>query len=60
MVTDVAGDDVRCAVAEGGTVSNNKGISLPGMNVSVPTLSDKEDERPVLLGLHRRMHPPEP
>ena len=27
---------------EGGKISNNKGISLPGMNVSVPALSDKD------------------
>jgi pyruvate kinase len=42
VVTDVDGDDVRCSVTEGGPVSNNKGISLPGMNVSVPALSDKD------------------
>jgi len=31
-----------CAVTEGGPVSNNKGISLPGMNVSVPAMSEKD------------------
>ena len=36
VVTEVEGNDVICAVTEGGPVSNNKGISLPGMNVSVP------------------------
>jgi pyruvate kinase len=41
-VVDVAGSDVVCQVVEGGTVSNNKGISLPGMNVSIPALSDKD------------------
>lgn len=41
-VTDVAGPDVHCQVTEGGPVSNNKGISLPGMDVSVPALSDKD------------------
>ena len=29
-------------VTEGGPVSNNKGLSLPGMNVSVPAMSDKD------------------
>ena len=29
-------------VIEGGVVSDNKGISLPGMNVSVPALSEKD------------------
>jgi pyruvate kinase len=34
--------DVVCRVTEGGPVSDNKGLSLPGMNVSVPALSDKD------------------
>ena len=42
VVTQVAGNDVTCAVTEGGPVSNNKGISLPGMNVSVPAMSEKD------------------
>jgi pyruvate kinase len=33
---------VVCTVTEGGAVSNNKGISLPGMNVSVPAMSEKD------------------
>jgi pyruvate kinase len=42
VVTEVEGNDVRCSVTEGGPVSNNKGISLPGMNVSVPAMSEKD------------------
>ena len=42
VVTEVDGDHVRCSVTEGGPVSNNKGISLPGMNVSVPAMSEKD------------------
>ena len=42
VVTQVEGNDVHCAVTEGGPVSNNKGISLPGMNVSVPAMSEKD------------------
>jgi pyruvate kinase len=34
--------DVVCEVLKGGSVSNNKGVSLPGMQVSVPALSDKD------------------
>ncbi|MBM4471466.1 pyruvate kinase [Rhodococcus hoagii] len=44
VVEAVDGDDVVCRVAEGGPVSNNKGVSLPGMNVSVPALSEKDIE----------------
>ena len=42
-VVDVEGNDVICTVTEGGPVSNNKGVSLPGMNVSVPAMSDKDE-----------------
>jgi pyruvate kinase len=41
-VTDVHGQDVVCRVTVGGQVSNNKGLSLPGMDVSVPALSEKD------------------
>lgn len=41
-VIEVRDKDVRCLVTEGGEVSNNKGVSLPGMNVSVPALSEKD------------------
>ncbi|MFD2474047.1 pyruvate kinase [Amycolatopsis silviterrae] len=44
VVKDVEGPDVVCEVTEGGPVSNNKGVSLPGMDVSVPALSDKDIE----------------
>lgn len=44
VVVDVEGSDVVCEVTEGGPVSNNKGLSLPGMDVSVPALSEKDIE----------------
>jgi pyruvate kinase len=44
VVAGIEGNDVICTVTEGGQVSNNKGMSLPGMNVSAPALSDKDIE----------------
>ncbi|MDP3712241.1 MAG: pyruvate kinase [Mycobacteriales bacterium] len=41
-VLEVDGDDVRLLVTEGGPVSNNKGLSLPGA-VSVPALTEKDE-----------------
>jgi pyruvate kinase len=41
-VTEVTGPDIRVLVVEGGPVSNNKGVSLPNVAVSVPALSDKD------------------
>ena len=38
----VDGTDVQTEVLVGGKVSNNKGINLPGVAVSVPALSEKD------------------
>ncbi|KAA0021056.1 pyruvate kinase [Antrihabitans cavernicola] len=42
VVERVEGNDVVCRVTEGGPVSNNKGVSLPGMDISVPAMSEKD------------------
>lgn len=42
IVEHIDGDDVVCTVTEGGPVSNNKGLSMPGMAFSVPALSEKD------------------
>lgn len=42
VVDQIDGNDVVCTVTEGGPISNNKGLSLPGMNVSVPAMSQKD------------------
>lgn len=42
QAVEVTETDVRCTVTVGGTVSNNKGINLPGVAVSVPALSEKD------------------
>ena len=41
-VTAVDGPRVITKVVEGGPVSNNKGLNLPGVAVSVPALSEKD------------------
>ena len=43
-VIEVKGNDVVTKVVEPGAVSNNKGINLPGVAVSVPALSEKDKE----------------
>jgi pyruvate kinase len=42
LVRKVEDTEVVCEVIEGGVVSDHKGLSLPGMNVSVPALSAKD------------------
>ncbi|MFB7086672.1 pyruvate kinase [Streptomyces sp. NPDC056296] len=43
-VTDVDGPRVRTTVIEGGMVSDHKGLNLPGVAVSVPALSKKDED----------------
>ncbi|MGW0700598.1 pyruvate kinase [Streptomyces sp. NPDC002867] len=43
-VTKVDGTRVHTVVAEGGMVSDHKGLNLPGVAVSVPALSEKDVE----------------
>ncbi|XVX21854.1 pyruvate kinase [Actinomycetota bacterium] len=44
VATEVSDTDVKTLVTEGGVVSNNKGINLPGVAVSVPALSEKDKD----------------
>jgi pyruvate kinase len=41
-VLDVEGDRVRCRVVRGGVVRSRKGVNLPGVAVSAPSLTDKD------------------
>ncbi|WP_217140493.1 pyruvate kinase [Streptomyces sp. AC627_RSS907] len=44
QVTDVDGPRVRTTVTEGGVISDHKGLNLPGVAVSVPALSKKDED----------------
>jgi pyruvate kinase len=41
-VTEVRDREVKTVVVTGGTLKNNKGINLPGVEVSAPALSEKD------------------
>lgn len=43
-VLSTDGTDVECEVIHGGPLGNNKGINLPGVNVSAPSLTPKDIE----------------
>lgn len=43
-VTSVEGEDVHTEVIVGGSVSDHKGINLPGVAVNVPALSEKDED----------------
>src|SRR2546423_8239078 len=40
----IDGPDIECLVVGGGPVSDNKGVSLPNVAVSVPAMSEKDAE----------------
>ena len=43
-VRAIRGDDVECEVANGGLVGEHQGINLPGRVLSVPSLTEKDEE----------------
>ncbi len=49
-VERVEGKNVHCRVMVGGTLSAHKGMNLPGVKISAPSLTDK-DKEDVLFGL---------
>ncbi len=43
-VVCVEGQDIRCTVVTGGTLSNNKSINIPDTKIQLPALTDKDRE----------------
>ncbi|MGN1175955.1 MAG: pyruvate kinase [Roseburia sp.] len=41
-VKEVAGDDIHCVVLNGGPVSNHKGVNVPGTDLTMEYLSEKD------------------
>lgn len=50
-VTEVInGTDVRCTVADGAELGDRKGVNLPGLEVNLPAMSDK-DRADIMYGI---------
>ncbi|MDD6207552.1 MAG: pyruvate kinase [Clostridiales bacterium] len=49
-VIEVVENDVRCVVKNGGVLSNNKGVNLPNVELSMPYMSEK-DKRDIIWGI---------
>ncbi len=43
VVKEVRGSDVVCEVLNGGMLGEHQGINLPGTNVSIPSLTEKDE-----------------
>ncbi len=51
-VTGIKGTEINCTVVHGGTLKNHKGINLPGVNVSAPSMTEKDHiDAEFVLGL---------
>ena len=50
VVESKTNTDIICKVVNGGPVSNNKGVNVPGVHVSLPFVSEK-DEGDLLFGI---------
>lgn len=51
-VLSIEGADIHCEVLNGGTVSNRKGVNVPGVCLSMPYLSEK-DKSDILFGIEQ-------
>ena len=43
-VTEIKDQDIHCVVESGGPLSNNKSINLPGVNIQLPALTEKDKD----------------
>ena len=41
-VKEIKGEDIICEVTDGGVLSNNKGVNVPGVDLSMPYLSERD------------------
>ena len=53
-VEKVDGDEVHCKIIVGGPLRNTKGINLPGADITMPALSDK-DKQDIAWGIQHGM-----
>ena len=49
-ILEVQGEDVKCRVVHGGVLSSNKGINLPGSQLTIPSFVEK-DRKDLEFGL---------
>lgn len=49
-VEEVTATDITCIVKNGGTISDKKGVNVPGVHLSMPFISDK-DRQDILFGI---------
>lgn len=51
-VEEVSGEDIICIVMNGGEISDNKGVNLPGVSIKLPAVTQK-DENDIIFGIRQ-------
>lgn len=47
-------EDVTCIVKNGGTITNHKGVNIPGVNIGLPSLTEK-DKDDIIFGIENEV-----
>ncbi len=53
-VKKISGEDIKCVVVEGGEISNRKGVNVPGANLSIKSLTEK-DKKDIEFGVKNKV-----
>lgn len=54
LVTKIAGSEIHCTVTTGGEISNKKGVNIPGANLSIKSLTEK-DKKDLAFGIKNKV-----
>ncbi|WP_044477715.1 pyruvate kinase [Paenibacillus antibioticophila] len=41
-VLDIQGTEIKCRIVNGGTIKSKKGVNVPGVNISLPGITEKD------------------
>ena len=47
-------EEVTCLVKNGGTITNHKGVNIPGVNIGLPSLTEK-DKEDIIFGIEEEV-----
>lgn len=53
-VKEVIGEDIHCVVLDGGVVSSRKGVNVPGVNINLPSITEK-DIKDIMFGIKHKV-----
>lgn len=51
-VVDIQGTEIKCRIVNGGTIKSKKGVNVPGVNISLPGITEK-DANDIVFGIEQ-------